>query len=112
MLRQKKAQTLMEYTIVLGTVVLVALAMTPLLKRGTQGMIKVVADQLGVQKNSDQVYNLEEGGFLQSSITNSSAKTYKGIVDVVGNIEYLFEDRVYTNSLAIIDQGRMRNVKP
>lgn len=102
----------MEYTVVLGVVVVVALAMTPLLKRGTQGMIKVVADQIGVQKDSDQKYNLEEGGFLQSSITNRSARTYKGIVDVTGNIEYIFDDRVYTDSVAIIDQGRTRNSKP
>ena len=43
----RKGQSILEYTIVLGVIVIVMSAMGPMIKRGTQSLIKVVADQVG-----------------------------------------------------------------
>ena len=50
-----RAQTFLEYMLVFGVVASVLVAMTPLLKRSTQGLVKVVADHVGNQKNAEQL---------------------------------------------------------
>jgi len=65
--RNQKAQIFLEYLLVIGAVVMIMFAMSMLIKRGTQGMIKVVADQIGDQINAEQ--NFDDGGFLESSYT-------------------------------------------
>lgn len=49
-----RGQTFVEYTLLLGILIAIMLAMSPMIKRGTQGMVKVVADELGVQQNAEQ----------------------------------------------------------
>ena len=45
----KKAQTLVEYSLILGIVAAALFAMQPYFKRGIQGILKVVADDMGPQ---------------------------------------------------------------
>ncbi len=51
----KKGQTILEYMILLGIVVLAIFYMGPAFKRGLQSLIKVTADQIGNQSQADQV---------------------------------------------------------
>ena len=100
-------QILLEYIIVIGIVVLVLFAMSTMIKRGTQGMIKVVADQIGNQVNAEQ--DFENSGYLSSSYSSTRAETLKTKTDFLGNITYSFGDLVATNSEVVINLGFTEN---
>lgn len=68
-------QIFLEYILVVGAVALVMFAMSMLIKRGAQGMIKVVADQIGDQANADQQFG--DRGFLESAYTTTRTNTSK-----------------------------------
>jgi len=53
-LLQRRGQTFIEYSILLGLVAAFILAMSPFLRRGAQGMVKVMSDQIGRQNEGDQ----------------------------------------------------------
>lgn len=53
-LRNKKAQSILEYAVLLGLVGLALSAMQIYFKRGIQSVIKVAADEVGSQKGSDE----------------------------------------------------------
>ena len=99
----KKGQSILEYTILLGVIVLVMFAMGPMLKRGTQSLIKVVADQVGVQQNAEQKF--DDTGYLESSYAATSGFTDKQTRDLVGTITYFFNDETVTTSNALINLG-------
>ena len=65
----RKGQSILEYTIVLGVIVIVMSAMGPMIKRGTQSLIKVVADQVGAQQNAEQKF--DESGHLEASYAST-----------------------------------------
>lgn len=98
-----RGQSVLEYTILLGVVVLVMFAMGPMLKRGTQSLIKVVADQVGVQQNAEQKF--DESGHLESSYTATRGSMDKQIQDLAGTISYVFNDVSVTTSNALINLG-------
>ncbi len=52
--QNSKGQTIVEYSLLLGIAIAVLLALTPMIKRSTQGMVKIVADEVGYQNNAEQ----------------------------------------------------------
>ncbi len=50
----RRGQTILEYMLLIGFVVLAIFYMGPALKRGLQSLIKVTADQIGNQADADQ----------------------------------------------------------
>jgi hypothetical protein len=61
MLKKTKAQSLGEYVLMISIILAFVAAMFPLVKRGTQSLIKAGADQIGDQRNSDQDFNSDSG---------------------------------------------------
>ena len=53
--KQRQGQTFIEYTLLVGVLVTVLIAMTPMMRRGIQALVKVTADQVGTQQNAEQV---------------------------------------------------------
>src|SRR3989338_8001209 len=104
--RGQKAQVFLEYTIIISVVILVLTAMSTLIKRGTQGMIKVVADQIGDQVNSEQQFN---EGYLDSSYTTVRSLTHKVTEEFIGNTYYTYVDSITTNSLSVMNLGFTEN---
>jgi len=100
--RGQKAQIFLEYVMVIGAVVLAMLSMNILIKRGTQGMIKVVADQMGNQAAADQQFN---SGFLVSQYTTSGSTITKVKGEFIGNTTYTYGDVVNINTDTIINMG-------
>ena len=49
-----KGQTIVEYSLLLGIVIALLVTMTPMVKRSAQGMVRVIADELGYQRNGEQ----------------------------------------------------------
>jgi len=101
--KNRKAQSIMEYTIVLGTIVLIMFAMGPAVKRGTQALIKVVADQIGNQANSDQAF--DRSGHLEKSYVTTRSTVGKRTEDFLGVTNYIYSDATYTESTSLVNQG-------
>lgn len=87
-------QTIVEYTMIIGIVTVVLFYMGTSIKRGVQSLIKVTADQVGNQQNSDQDFNDDQQGYMVGS--NSIMNQYKnkqvsetGYIPVSGNAAYL-----------------------
>ncbi len=103
---KNKGQALVEFTIVLGLVVAVIFAVSPMIRRTLQSMIKTTADQIGVQQDAEQVAyeDINDGFFIGSNVITdvSSDKTED---DVLGVITYGYDDAITTNSIAEINLG-------
>jgi len=100
----RSGQNLMEYTLLLGVIMIILFTMSPLVKRGSQGMIKFVADQVGNQQASDQSFE-EEGGYLVNALTNSSAQMRTETIENVGITGYDYNDSTTTSSSQYLDMG-------
>ncbi len=99
----QKGQSILEYTIVLGVIVIIMFTMGPMLKRGLQSIIKVVADQVGVQQNADQRF--DEAGHLEASYATTRGAMDKQLQDLAGETTYTFNDLTTTRSNALINLG-------
>lgn len=66
----------MEYVLLMSMVALVLVAMTPMLRRGIQAIVKETADQLAPQNFAEQSVN-DTAGWLVSSITVSNISSKK-----------------------------------
>ena len=99
--KSSEGQVFLEYTMILGVIVLIVFAMNPMIKRGIQGMIKVVADQVGIQGNSDQRFDesghLERSSILTHAYINGTRDEYVGI-DGRSIINYISDDVISTNT--------------
>ena len=102
---------MVEYSIVLGIITLVLIAMNPLIKRSIQGVIKVAADQIGVQNNSDQIFNDAQIGHMVSSYTTTRTAMVQDRSESIGALNYIYGDNVFTSSTTILNLGHV-NVTP
>lgn len=100
--KQSSAQTFVEYAVLLGVVVTVMLAMAPMLKRGTQGLVKTVADQIGNQSAADQG---ADKGYLQSMETDSATQQIKGRTEYKGTLTTDITEQVRTRTHQISNLG-------
>jgi uncharacterized protein (UPF0333 family) len=91
-----KGQTLLEYTVVVGLVLLILVTMSPLMKRTIQGMVKGVADQIGNQKDSDQDFNSERGGVMENSYTTMRSQMIEDTRQVNSTTIYGYDSTMDT----------------
>lgn len=73
--KNKKAQSMLEYALVLIAICLALLAMQAYLSRGMQGKIKTIADDLGTQYNYNNTTS--DINFTYSSNTTTESTTYE-----------------------------------
>ncbi|MCA9398113.1 MAG: hypothetical protein KC618_00060 [Candidatus Omnitrophica bacterium] len=108
-LTTKNGQTMVEYTIVIGLIVVVLFAMSPMIKRSSQSMIKLVADQIGNQENAEVFVNLEDkkdsGQMLKSSYITTRSTGDKTTEELSGQTIYSYNDVTEITSNALIDLG-------
>ena len=100
---RRTGQTFLEYTLLFGILVAVLVAMSPLIRRGAQSMVKVVADQVGNQLEAEQRGG--EAGHLISSNTLQafSRETIKG--DRIYSPSYVYDDTTRTSTNVLLNQG-------
>jgi len=89
--KRKKGQTFIEYTLLIAIILAVLSAATPMIRRGIQGMIKVVADQVGRQQNAEQTAG--NSGYLISQFTAGRGEQTKRVLERVGTTNYVFGGR-------------------
>ena len=96
-------QTMMEYASLITIVLLIFLSMGTYLRRGIQGIIKVTADQIGSQSNSEQTF--DERGHLVNSVTMSRTATDKERREQLGVVNYIYNDQSYIESFSYLNAG-------
>jgi predicted PurR-regulated permease PerM len=67
MILTRRGQSILEYTMIVAIIVAVIYYMGTGIKRGVQSLVKVTADQVGNQQNSDQDFNDAQQGFMSGS---------------------------------------------
>jgi uncharacterized protein (UPF0333 family) len=90
----RRGQTILEYTIIVGIVVVVLSYMGTGIKRGFQSLVKVAADQVGNQQNADQDFTDVRQGYMNSSVSNTQEiknkqTTETGYMPASGNAVYV-----------------------
>jgi hypothetical protein len=91
-LKFKQAQSVLEYTIIMGIITIVIFSMSILIKRSVQGMVKIVADQVGNQENSEQKF--DKDGHLENSITFIQASYDSNLIELNRSHFKVYQDRV------------------
>lgn len=95
-MRIKKAQTFIEYILVISIVTAILIAMSTMLRRTVQGMVKAVADQVGFQQNAEQQKG-SATGYVGDIKIYSQKDQQKQVRDRLGNITYSY-DTYYTKT--------------
>jgi hypothetical protein len=95
--RLRRGQTIIEYTMIIGIVVVVLTYMGTGIKRGVQSLVKVTADQVGIQNNADQDYNDAQQGYMIASNTSMQENNSKGISET-GYISNVTQAPVYVEN--------------
>lgn len=86
---QKEGQSFLEYTLLLGIIVVLLLSMMPLMRRSIQGMVKAVSDQVGSQVNADSGEDEEARLIYANTYTQYYEDTILG--ERAGNIIYTYD---------------------
>ena len=99
-----KAQSLLEYVVLIGIVTAALVAMTPYLKRGVQGIVKVMADQIGAQNEADQSPDTNSG-YLVNAFTAHRASTDKQLIERLNNKTYIYTDTSVKSDSSVTNLG-------
>ena len=97
----KNAQTVLEYVLMISAVTAVMVAMSTFLRRSAHGMIKMVADQVGVQQDADQ--KDDSSGYLVNMTVRVNKADSREVQDRLGEARYTYDERadietvIYTN---------------
>ncbi|MBU0468630.1 MAG: hypothetical protein KKF78_06550 [Candidatus Omnitrophica bacterium] len=106
--KNNKAQSILEYSLIVGMVTVIFFNMGTFLKRGTQGMIKTVADQIGTQRNADQIFDIEEG-FMVNAFVDVDAATETTRGESAGVVTHYYNDRMHSESTTETGLGFQEN---
>jgi Flp pilus assembly pilin Flp len=102
--RNTHGQTFIEYTLMVGALVAVMIAMTPMMRRGIQAMVKVTADQIGTQQGSEQIGG--RFGRMMNSTTYSQAQGDTEVGERLGATSKKFlTDKTSSQSTVYLNQG-------
>ncbi len=93
----------MEYVSLITIVLLVLVAMSTYIRRGVQGLVRVAADQIGIQKNSEQAF--DDSGHLVNSTTKDRSKLSKERRELLGVVNYVHDDRMVVDSFSFLNAG-------
>ncbi len=106
-LKSKKTlhgQGVLEYVLLVGIVVVALIAMTQVIKRGTQSIIRTGFAQIGAQRNADQGFS-NTTGYLESQNSATSDDNQKQVVERIGIINYIRVEQSDSNTNALVNLG-------
>jgi len=82
-----RAQTFVEYLLVISVVTAIMIAMSTMLRRSVQGLVKVVSDQVGLQQNAEQ----DSAGQIVRMNTGVQRGQRVNVREYQGNTTYTYE---------------------
>jgi hypothetical protein len=105
-------QSVLEYVLLIGIITVVLFAMMQGVKRGTQSLVRVAADEIGVQTEADQFIK-ENGqyvinnrtGYMQSSNSLILTDSSKMVVQQRGVVSYIPDENQQVLSNALTNLG-------
>jgi len=103
--KEKCAQTIVEYAIILSIISVVLMAMSPLVKSGIQSSIKLVADQIGSQVEAEQSF---DDGHLEEVASMTYMHTNSVVDDVLGAVRYNPREMVHSYANTFTNLGFTR----
>ncbi len=89
-IKQQSAQTVLEYVLMISVVTAIIMAMSTMVRRSAQSMVKVVADQVGFQQNAEQ--DDPDSGYLVRMTTEARQDQQKRVIERPDNIDYFFNE--------------------
>lgn len=98
----------------IGILTVVLFYMGTGMKRGVQSLVKVTADQVGNQQNSDQDFDNPQQGYMVSSLSNvqeydQRQVTETGYIPKTGNAVYVtnegYNEATYSSSNTVTNAG-------
>jgi Flp pilus assembly pilin Flp len=94
-------QTILEYTIIVGIVAVMLSYMGSGIKRGVQSLVKVTADQVGNQENSDQNFNDAAQGYTEGVNAQIQENNARQVTEAmyVTNTSYNESSLTMTNTI-------------
>jgi len=107
--RRHSAQTFVEYTMLIGVVSALLIAMSTMVRRGVQEMVKVVSDQIGNQELADQNPDPQAGrliNILSDTFVDTDTKTQQRLDVITYNYH---RDFTRTRSTTISNTGFREN---
>ena len=94
---------MLEYVTLVAVAVSVLLAMSAFLRRGVQGMVRTVSDQVGDQAGAEQKF--DDSGHLINSIVATRTTSDKETQERVGVINYIISDSIEMESATTVNAG-------
>jgi len=116
--KKRLGQGLLEYSMILSVIVMIFVSMGPMLKRNTQSMIKLLADQVGSQQNAEQLRGDSEEdiqeqkkrkGYLEKSDTNTIIDSESMQIEEAGKQEYEYDEKMTIESKTRTNMGFVEN---
>ena len=102
--KRAPGQTFIEYTLLIGILITILVAMTPMLRRGVQAMVKVAADQVGNQHNADQIGG--RYGHLINSVASVGVQQDISARERIGVTGKVYDqDQTFIHSNTFLNQG-------
>ena len=99
------AQSILEYTLIVGIVAVVLVALTPYLKRSIQSVVKTTADQMGIQSQSEQVVS-DRSTYLAESFSARRDTIDEEYIEVVNAAKMtIYDDTFETSANATTSLG-------
>ncbi|MBF0479878.1 MAG: hypothetical protein HQL26_10385 [Candidatus Omnitrophica bacterium] len=99
---EQRAQTFVEYSMVIGVIMLTLIAMRPMLIRGGQSMVKVMTDQVGNQQAAEQDFSQ---GYMKKQISRGNAFSQKFKKERRGTYGYEYNESTITNTEMVTNMG-------
>jgi archaellum component FlaF (FlaF/FlaG flagellin family) len=99
-IKKLHGQSVLEYVLLIGIITVALFASMQMVKRATQSIVKVTADELGAQRQADQFTILANGdsvpsnrqGYLDTSNTMMFSENEKRIRERIGVVNYIYND--------------------
>jgi hypothetical protein len=90
-------QTFVEYTLLVSLVMALFFTISPLMRRSTQSLVRLVADQVGNQQDSDQSGGKD--GYMESSHLQTRSDQRQTLRERLGafETEYMGSDESISN---------------
>ena len=101
-----QGQSLLEYVSLVGIAVIVLITMSTFMRRGIQGMVRTVSDQIGDQQGAEQRF--DDTGHLINAVTVTRSTIDKQTRERVGVVNYIFSDSTQTQTTTFLNAGFTR----
>ena len=105
MMRTNRGQSILEYMMIVSILTVGLTYIGTGIKRGVQNMVKITADQVGNQANSDQDFIDPLSGFEQTSTSQTNESSNKTVIQQHNMTNSIYEDTTYTASNSVTNAG-------